>query len=57
MADAEDHTQEQPHLRGVPETVLSADLPLYVCGLLHAYAPVILVDMLLVDRVHRVPKP
>ncbi|CAH2222647.1 Hypothetical predicted protein [Pelobates cultripes] len=42
-------------LRGIPEIVLPADLQAY--GLLHAYAPEILADMLLVDQVHWIPHP
>ncbi|CAH2296609.1 Hypothetical predicted protein [Pelobates cultripes] len=44
-------------LRGIPESVLRGDLPVYVWGLMHAYAPGIPADMLLVDWVQRVTKP
>ncbi|CAH2296663.1 Hypothetical predicted protein, partial [Pelobates cultripes] len=44
-------------LRGVPESVLHMDLQAYIRGLLRDYAPDIPADMLLIDRVHRVPKP
>ncbi|CAH2254193.1 Hypothetical predicted protein [Pelobates cultripes] len=58
VADQENRARRNNlRLRGVPETVLMDDLPIYVQGLLRAYAPDIPTDMLLMDRVHRVPKP
>ncbi|CAH2248877.1 Hypothetical predicted protein [Pelobates cultripes] len=58
MADYEDRARRNNlRLRGFPESVLQDDLPLFVRGLLHAYGPDIPMDMLLVDRAHRVPKP
>ncbi|CAH2272776.1 Hypothetical predicted protein [Pelobates cultripes] len=58
LADYEDRARRNNlRLRGVPESVQPDDLQLYVRGLMHAYAPDIPSDMLLVDRVHRVPKP
>ncbi|CAH2245860.1 Hypothetical predicted protein [Pelobates cultripes] len=58
MADYEDRARRNNlRLHGILETVLPNDLPVFVTGLLHAYAPDIPADMLLVDRLHRVPKP
>ncbi|CAH2324965.1 Hypothetical predicted protein [Pelobates cultripes] len=58
VADQEDRARRNNlRLRGVPETVLTDELQIYVQGLLLAYAPDIPTDMLLVDRVHRVTKP
>ncbi|CAH2224271.1 Hypothetical predicted protein [Pelobates cultripes] len=58
MADYEVRARRNNlRLRGVPESILQDELPIFVRGLLHAYAPDIPADMLLVDRVHRVPKP
>ncbi|CAH2324986.1 Hypothetical predicted protein [Pelobates cultripes] len=58
MADYKDSARRNNlRLRGVAESVLQDDLPLFVKGLLHAYGPDIPTDMLLVDRAHRVPKP
>ncbi|CAH2282029.1 Hypothetical predicted protein [Pelobates cultripes] len=57
MADAEDRSRiNNLRLRGVPETVLPGDLQAYVRGLMRPYIPEIPADMMLVDRVHRVPK-
>ncbi|CAH2299967.1 Hypothetical predicted protein [Pelobates cultripes] len=44
-------------LRGIPESILPENLQTYVRGLLHAYVPEIPADMLLIDRVHRLPRP
>ncbi|CAH2327716.1 Hypothetical predicted protein [Pelobates cultripes] len=58
MADLEDRSRRNNlRLRGVPEEVANKDLPAYVRGLLHAFVPEVPTDMLLVDRVHHVPKP
>ncbi|CAH2283384.1 Hypothetical predicted protein [Pelobates cultripes] len=58
MADAEDRARRNNiRLRGVPESVQQADLQAYVRGLLRAYAPDIPADMMLIDRIHRIPKP
>ncbi|CAH2252488.1 Hypothetical predicted protein, partial [Pelobates cultripes] len=58
MADVEDRSRRNNlRLRGVSETALPGDLQAYVRGLMRAYIPEITADMMLVDRVHRVPKP
>ncbi|CAH2275126.1 Hypothetical predicted protein [Pelobates cultripes] len=49
LADLKDRAwQNNLRLRGVPVSIVSADLPAYVWGLLHAYAPEVPADMLLV---------
>ncbi|XP_063289853.1 olfactory receptor 5AR1-like [Pelobates fuscus] len=54
LMDVEDMTrQNNLRLRAVHEMVLPPDLLVYVRGLLHAYAPEIPADMLLVDRTWR----
>ncbi|CAH2326804.1 Hypothetical predicted protein [Pelobates cultripes] len=44
-------------LCGIPEEVLEADLPAFVNGFFKALLPDIPVDILLLDCLHRVPKP
>ncbi|CAH2223910.1 vomeronasal type-2 receptor 26-like [Pelobates cultripes] len=58
LADIEDRVcRNNLRLRGAQEDVLPVSLPAYVRGLFHAYVPEIPVDILLIDRVHRIPKP
>ncbi|CAH2294416.1 Hypothetical predicted protein [Pelobates cultripes] len=58
MMDAEDHScQNNLRIRRVTETVSMAELPTYIHGLLKTLAPEAPPDMLLLDRVHQVPKP
>ncbi|CAH2224538.1 Hypothetical predicted protein [Pelobates cultripes] len=58
LMDAEDRSRRNNlRLRGIPEAVLQDDLPRYVRDLFNVIAPDIPSDMLLLDRVHRIPKP
>ncbi|CAH2254236.1 Hypothetical predicted protein [Pelobates cultripes] len=58
IMDLEDRSRRSNiRLRGIPETILQADLPSYVHGLFKALAPEVHTDMLLLDRLHRIPKP
>ncbi|CAH2301167.1 Hypothetical predicted protein [Pelobates cultripes] len=44
-------------LWGIFKTILPENLQAYVSGILQAYAPEILADMLLIDRIHCLPRP
>ncbi|CAH2296070.1 Hypothetical predicted protein [Pelobates cultripes] len=58
LMDLEDRSRRSNiRLRGIPETVLPADLPSYVHSFFKLLTPEIPTDMLLLDRLHRVPKP
>ncbi|CAH2274437.1 Hypothetical predicted protein [Pelobates cultripes] len=58
LEDIEDRARlNNLRIRGVPESVQPADLQAYVRGHLGAYAPEVPSDMLLLDRVHRLPRP
>ncbi|CAH2249139.1 Hypothetical predicted protein [Pelobates cultripes] len=56
--DLEDRScRSNLRLCGIPEEVLEAGLPTFVNGFFKALLPDILVNMLLLYRLHRVPKP
>ncbi|CAH2219796.1 Hypothetical predicted protein [Pelobates cultripes] len=58
IMDLEDRSRRSNiRMRGIPETVLQADLPSYKHCFFRALVPEIHTDMLFVDRLHRVPKP
>ncbi|CAH2330165.1 Hypothetical predicted protein [Pelobates cultripes] len=58
LMDLEDRSRRSNiRLRGIPETVLPADLPSYVHSFFKLLTPEIPTDMLLLDRLHRVLKP
>lgn len=44
-------------LRGVPESVLNAQLNQYVCDIIRAVLPSIPISEIIIDRIHCLPKP
>lgn len=44
-------------LRGVPESILNAQLNQYACDLIQAVLPSIPISEIIIDRIHRLPKP
>ncbi|CAH2306632.1 Hypothetical predicted protein [Pelobates cultripes] len=58
LIDMEDRSHRNNlRLRGIPEEIPNDDLPSFIRGCLKAHAPEIPTDMLLIDRMHRIPKP
>ncbi|CAH2221237.1 Hypothetical predicted protein [Pelobates cultripes] len=58
ITDAEDRSRRNNiRLRGVPEDVEAQDLTAFTMELFRAVLPDIPADMLLLDRIHRIPRP
>ncbi|CAH2285461.1 Hypothetical predicted protein [Pelobates cultripes] len=58
ITDAEDRSRRNNiRLRGVPEDVGTQDLTAFTTELFGAVLPDIPADMLLLDRIHRIPRP
>lgn len=58
LADLEDRSRRNNlKLRGVPETVLNTHLNQYACDLIKAVLPSIPASEVVIDRIHRLPKP
>ncbi|CAH2284693.1 Hypothetical predicted protein [Pelobates cultripes] len=58
IMDLEDRSRSSNiRLRGIPETVLQADLLSYIHCFFRTLVPKVHTDMLLLDHLHRVPKP
>ncbi|CAH2226218.1 Hypothetical predicted protein [Pelobates cultripes] len=58
ITDAEDRSRRNNiRLRGVPEDVGAQDLTAFTMELFRAVLPDIPADMLLLDRIHRIPRP
>lgn len=55
VADIEDCLRRK--LRGVPESVQSAQLNQYACDLIRTVLPSIPASEIIIDRIHRLPKP
>lgn len=58
LADLEDRSRRNNvKLRGIPESILPADLPKYARDLMHIIIPEVLPRDILIDRIHRIAKP
>uniref|UniRef100_A0A8C5PBN0 Uncharacterized protein n=1 Tax=Leptobrachium leishanense TaxID=445787 RepID=A0A8C5PBN0_9ANUR len=58
LADLEDRSRRHNlKIRGIPETIHPRDLMAYVTDLFTHLLPRVALDTLLMDRIHRIPKP
>lgn len=58
LADLEDRSRRtNVKLRGIPESVLPADLQKYASDLMHAILPIAIPLEISIDHIHRVSKP
>lgn len=58
LADLEDRSRRNNvKLRGIPESILPADLPRYAKELMHTIIPEASLRDIIIDRIHRIAKP
>lgn len=57
LADIEDRSRNNIKIRGIPESVQPSDLSPYVRGRFKAILPDLKKIKLVIDRIHRLPKP
>lgn len=58
LANLEDRShRNNVKLRGIPETILPADLPKYTKELMHIILPEVSPRDIVIDRIHRIAKP